>query len=126
VRLNFSRWKDRVKILNIGTEGAECALPRDRLRWGGLLAWAKSAPDVLMQAQAASTENLMGRLLGSDAWLRVKPEHGRGFAPLDHYAPQLYRGLGTSEAARRYPEVEARFFRHRARTGLVLPTATNL
>ncbi len=122
VRLNFSGWQDRVKILNIGTEGAESALPRGRLRWGGLLVWAKQAPDVLMQAQAASIESLMPRLLGDDGWLRVKPEHGRGFAPLDHYAPQLYRGLAVSTAARGFSEVERRFLQHQARTGLVRPS----
>lgn len=119
VRLNFSRWQDHVKMLNIGTEGAECSLPRERLREGGLLAWAKPAPELLMQAQAASIESLMPRLLGEDRWMRIKPDHGRGFAPLDLYTPQLYRGLGTAAAARTFPDVEKNFFQHRARTDLI-------
>lgn len=119
VLINFSEWKSRVKILNLGTEGAECALPRPRLLSGGLLAWAKSAPDLLMQAQAASIESLMPRLLGADGWLRIKPAHGRGFAPLDHYEPELFRGMAVSEAARNFVEVERQFLGHRARTGLV-------
>lgn len=119
VFLNFSQWSSRIKILNIGTEGAECALPPSRLHWGGLLVWAKRAPDILMQTQAASSESLMARLLGDEAWLRIKPEHGRGFAPLDLYTPQLYLGMAASESARRFPEVQRLFFHHDARTGLV-------
>jgi len=119
VQLNFGQWKSQVKILNIGTEGAESDPPPRRLRWGGLLFWAKRVPEVLMQSQAVSVESLMGRLLGDQAWLRVKPEHGRGFAPLDHYAPQAYLAMAASEAARRFPEAERLFFGHHARTGLV-------
>lgn len=127
VQLNFPQFAQRIKILNLGTEGGECALPNRRLGNGGLLQWAKKAPDVLMQAQAASTEKLMERLLGPENWLRVKPQHGRDFAPLDFYEPQLYQGLAVSEAARNYGEAERRFFGHRARTGLVLaPAATSL
>lgn len=119
VRLNFSRWADDIRVLNVGTEGAESALPRERLRRGGLLSWAKPASELLMQAQAASIESLMPRLLDEDCWLRVKPEHGRGFAPLDQYNPQLYRGLGMTAAARNFPEVERNFLRHHARADLV-------
>ena len=32
VRLNFRRWADDVKILNLGTEGGESALPCERPR----------------------------------------------------------------------------------------------
>lgn len=126
VLINFNHWKTQVRILNLGTEGAESTLPRSRLLGGGLLAWAKPAPDLLMQAQAASIESLMPRLLGPDAWLRIKPEHGRGFAPLDHYEPELYRGMGTSEAVRTFAEVDRRFLRHQARTGLVRAKSSNL
>lgn len=119
VQLNFRAWSSQVRILNIGTEGEECALPGRQLRAGGLLAWAKPAPNVILQAQAASTESLMGRLLGENAWLRVKPEHGRGFAPLDFYSPELFRGLGVAEAARSFGEASRLFFQHQARSGLV-------
>jgi len=119
VLLNFPAHASQVRILNIGTEGGECQLPRARLRRGGILQWGKSAPEVILQAQASSTESLMRRLLGPDAWLRVMPEHGRSFAALDVYAPELYRGMATSAAARAFGEAEKRFFRHTARTGLV-------
>ncbi len=120
VKLNFPQWFTQIKILNLGTEGGECSLPSRLLPNGGLLAWAKKAPNVLLQAQAVGTEKLMERLLGSENWLRVKPEHGRDFAPLDFYEPQLYQGLAVSEAARRYGDAERRFFSHQARTGLVV------
>jgi patatin-like phospholipase/acyl hydrolase len=127
VQLNFPQWAKNIKILNLGTEGGECSLPSRRLSQGGLLAWAKKAPDVLMQAQAVSTEKLMERLLGTENWLRVKPQHGRDFAPLDFYEPQLYQGLAVSEAARAYHDAEQRFFTHQARSGLVAaPVSTIL
>jgi patatin-like phospholipase/acyl hydrolase len=120
VALNFPAWRDQIKILNIGTEGGECSLPKRRLSWGGLMLWAKQAPNVLMQAQAVATESLMLELLQADNWMRVKPEHGRDFAPLDIYAPKRYRGLAATQAARFYAEAYQKFFQHEARTGLVL------
>lgn len=63
VALNFAAHMDTFKVLNIGTEGGECSLPKFTLRSGGLLLWAKKAPETLMQAQAVSTEALMARLL---------------------------------------------------------------
>jgi patatin-like phospholipase/acyl hydrolase len=119
VALNFPAYRDRIKVLNIGTEGGECALPKRRLATGGLLAWAKKAPDALMQAQAVSTEALMAKLLGPDRWLRVKPEHGRNFAPLDIYDPVLYSGLAVNQAARHFAAADRQFFQHTAREGLI-------
>lgn len=119
VALKFRAYRDRIKMLNLGTEGGECALPKRRLSWGGLAFWAKQAPNVLMQAQAVATESLMQELLGRDNWLRVKPEHGRDFAPLDIYDPELYRGLAVNQAARTFNEARQRFFHHRARADLV-------
>jgi patatin-like phospholipase/acyl hydrolase len=119
VLLNFPESIGNLRILNLGTEGCESALPNERLARGGLLAWAKPAPNVLMKAQAVSTEKLMERVLGSERWMRVKPEHGRDFAPLDIYAPEVYKGLGTSEAARQYSEANRKFFGHKAKAELV-------
>lgn len=119
VLLNFEQHAGAMKILNIGTEGGECSLPKWRLRWGGLLPWANQAPDALMLAQAVSTESLMERVLGPDRWLRVKPEHGRGFAPLDVYDPEVYQGLGATQAARQFAVANRLFFSHSARHALV-------
>lgn len=119
VHVNFPAFKEDIKILNIGTEGGECPPHKWWLPRGGLLPWAKSAPGVLMQAQAVSTEALMGRLLGPDGWLRVKPEHGRDFAPLDVYDAALYEGIGATQAARFYNDANRVFFQHAARAGLV-------
>jgi len=119
VALNFPAFGKNIKVLNIGTEGGECAVPKSMLPKGGLLPWAKKAPEALMLAQAVSTEALMAKLLGPERWLRVKPEHGRDFSPLDVYDPTLYAGLGANLAARYFPEVDRMFFQHTARTGLV-------
>lgn len=119
VLLNFKEHEGAMRILNIGTEGGECSLPKWRLKWGGLLPWANKAPDALMLAQAVSTESLMERVLGPTRWLRVKPEHGRGFAPLDVYEPEIYQGLGVTQAARQFGVADRLFFSHAARSALV-------
>jgi uncharacterized protein len=119
VALKFAQCRDNIKILNIGTEGCECSLPGDRLANGGLFRWAKKAPEVLMQAQAVSIEALMGTLLGPDRWMRVKPEHGRNFAALDVYDPEVYSGIGVTQAVRSFADVQRLFLKHQARTGLV-------
>lgn len=119
VQINFRPFAQDLKILNIGTEGAECPPPKWWLARGGLLPWAKKAPGSLMQAQAVSTEALMARLLGPNRWLRVKPEHGRDFAPLDVYDAPLYEGLGATQAARFFADANRLFFEHVARAGLV-------
>lgn len=114
----FRDWRDNLKILNIGTDGGEGSLNNCLLERGGLFAWAKSIPDVLLQAQAVSTESLLGKLLGPERWLRVQPENGRCFAPLDIYNPALYKGLASQQAARFYADADSKFFQHRARTNL--------
>jgi patatin-like phospholipase/acyl hydrolase len=119
VVLNFSAHTKTVKVLNIGTDGGECTLPTFTLPKGGLLSWAKKAPEALMLAQAVSTEALMAKLLGPDRWHRVHSEHGRDFAPLDIYAPDIYAGIGANMAARHFNRVNQLFFQHAAKTGLV-------
>lgn len=123
VQLNFKEHKENIRILNIGTEGGECPPAPWWLSVGGLFPWAKKAPEALMQAQAVSTESLMARMLGPDCWLRVKPEHGRDFAPLDVYDPDLYEGIGVTQAARYFAAANRLFFQHHARQGLVRRTS---
>jgi patatin-like phospholipase/acyl hydrolase len=105
---------DGIRLLSIGTYDAVVRRPR-LLDRGGALAWARTAPDILLRSGSIAVNNQAKFLLGKDNVLRIDPRVPARDATIDGVS-----GLDALIArARHYsrhfmPDVHARFMDHTA------------
>ena len=105
---------DRIRLLSIGTYDAVVRRPR-LLDRGGALAWARTAPDILLRSGSIAVNNQANYLLGKNNVLRIDPRVPAQEVTID--------GVSTLDSliarARHHsrhvmPQMHARFMDHNA------------
>jgi patatin-like phospholipase/acyl hydrolase len=105
---------DRIRLLSIGTYDAVVRRPR-LLDRGGALAWARTAPDILLRSGSIAVNNQANYLLGKDKVLRIDPR-----VPAQEVTIDGVSALDSLIARARHqsrhvmPQVHARFVDHNA------------
>jgi patatin-like phospholipase/acyl hydrolase len=103
---------NRVRILSVGTTDEVPRRPK-YLNSGGLIRWARQAPDIIMRAQSIAVENQARLLLGNANFHRVNVIVPEGAAKLDS-ASAVTRLLSSAanESRKFAPSIARMFFDH--------------
>jgi patatin-like phospholipase/acyl hydrolase len=103
-----------VSLLSIGTMWPVSIRP-SYLNWAGLLAWAMSAPEVILKATSVGVVNQARYLLGADSFHRLDPRVPDSDLELDRVdASHTYLGRARHYSRSEMPFLRARFFGHLA------------
>lgn len=103
-----------IKVLNIGTT-TPLMNRRRFLDWGGLLQWAKYAPDVIMRAQSHGTFAQAQHLLPKDNLERLDVIVPKGRFRLDQARVEELIAEAAHESRIFSPRFAAKFLAHRAK-----------
>jgi len=100
-----------IHVMSIGTTEPIVHRKR-RLDAGGLLAWCRSAPDVLMKGQSVGTNNQAIHLLGKEKVFRVDVRVPEGVFALDKPAIEALFGKAAGTSREVSPRFELEFRCH--------------
>lgn len=96
---------DQVRVLSIGTTDPVTDLP-DSLMCGGVLQWAKHAPQLILRAQSLGTLHAAEHLLGQAGRLtRINCPVPEGLFDLDKLSPSRIQGLAETVGRKCSPQV---------------------
>jgi patatin-like phospholipase/acyl hydrolase len=104
----------RIRLLSVGTYDAVVRRPR-LLDRGGALAWARTAPDVLLRSGSIAVNNQASFLLGKDNVLRIDPRVPAEDVSIDGVSAidaLIARARHHSRVA--MPHIHTRFMDHKA------------
>lgn len=103
----------RIRVLSLGTTGTRNARPRS-LDEGGLLQWAKTAPGLLLHAQACGANAQALHLVGPDNLIRVNPVVPANLFALDRADLRDLYALAADESRKFAPDFERKLAAHKA------------
>jgi patatin-like phospholipase/acyl hydrolase len=103
-----------LRILSVGTTDERPSRP-SHLDFGGLIRWARQAPDIIMRAQSIAVENQARLLLGAANFHRVNATVPAGAVKLDS-ATAVNRLLASAanDSRKFAPSIARMFFEHQA------------
>jgi uncharacterized protein len=104
---------DNIRVLNLGTM-ISTQKRSHRLNTGGLMAWAKTAPDMMMTLQSKCANGQAQHLIGKENIFRLSPTVPSNTFNLDTVDPRGLTAWAASQSRHFSPEFNQRFQAHRA------------
>lgn len=102
---------EKIKVLSIGTTH-EIKKRSKKLINGGVVQWARSISDVLLEAQSISAVGIAEHLIGKDNILRINPNVPQGLFKMDQINDTDLSSYAASVSRDFSPQVYSKFCSH--------------